>query len=146
MLSAVFVARMGEELLPRIVTFGELAVGKVFPGGQAKDLMVHLGDRMTGFGMAFEGWLKAAQEAGGWCRRASRRGQCIHAVIARRGELHSCRVTRQGRGSDTHCRHLHAAGGRVEGEGERIRGGCPRDWSLGQAISLLTFADLLPWP
>ena len=53
-LFAKFVARMGEERLPQRVMFGELLGGKGYSGGQEKDLMSHLKEDMSVFGMKFE--------------------------------------------------------------------------------------------
>ena len=68
LLFAGFVARVKEEHLPQRVMFGELVEGKGYSGGQEKDWLAHLKD-MSGFGMKFEGWRKAAQKAGRWFDR-----------------------------------------------------------------------------
>ena len=68
-LFAGFVARMGEECLPQRVMFGEFVGGKGYSGGQEKYWMDHLKEDMSVFGMKFEGWRKAAQNAGRWFRR-----------------------------------------------------------------------------
>ena len=68
-LFAGFVARVGEERLPRRVMFGELVGDKGYSGGQEKDWLVHLKDDMSVIIMKFEGWQKAAQKAGRWFRR-----------------------------------------------------------------------------
>eukprot|EP00904_Undaria_pinnatifida_P008271 jgi/Undpi1/4574/HiC_scaffold_18.g07928.m1 len=60
---------MGEERLPQRVVFGELIGGKGYSAGQEQDLMAHLKEDMSVFGMKFEGWRKAAQKAGRWFRR-----------------------------------------------------------------------------
>ena len=49
--------------------FGEPVRGKGYSGGQEKDLLVHLKEGMSIFGMKFEGWRKAAQKAGRWFQR-----------------------------------------------------------------------------
>ena len=68
-LYAGFVARIGEERLLQRVMFGELVGDKGYSGWQEKDWMTHLKEDTSGFGMKFEGWRKAAQKAGRWCRR-----------------------------------------------------------------------------
>ena len=63
-LFAGFVARMGEERLPRRVMFGELVGGKGCSGWQDKDWEVHLKEVMSVFGTEFGGRQKDAQKAG----------------------------------------------------------------------------------
>ena len=56
-LSADFVARMGEERLPRRVVFGEiLGVKAILRGGQDWDWMKDLEEDLEAFGIKFEGW------------------------------------------------------------------------------------------
>ena len=64
-----FVARMGEKRLPQRVMFGELVGGKGYTGGQYSNWIVYLNEDMSVLGMKFEGWRKAAQTTGRWCRR-----------------------------------------------------------------------------
>ena len=60
---------MGEERLPQRVIFWELVEGKGYSGEQDNDWMVRREEDMTYFGMKFEGWRKAARNAGRWFRR-----------------------------------------------------------------------------
>ena len=60
MLFAGFVARMGEERLPRRVTFGEMLGGKGYFGGQEWDWMKDLAEDLKAFGIKFERWREAA--------------------------------------------------------------------------------------
>ena len=53
-LFAGFVARMGEERLPRGVILGELIGVKGYSGGQEKDWMLRLEENMTEVGIKFE--------------------------------------------------------------------------------------------
>jgi len=68
-LFAGFVARMGEERLPRRVMFGEMLGGKGYSGGQEWDWMKDLEEDLKAFGIKFEGWREAAQKVGRWFRR-----------------------------------------------------------------------------
>ena len=68
-LFAGFVARMGEERLPRRVMFGEMLGGKGYSGGQEWDWMKYLEEDLEVFGIKFEGWREAAQKIGRWFRR-----------------------------------------------------------------------------
>ena len=52
---AGFVACMGEECLPRRVTFGEIVGGKGYSFGQEKDWMGRLEEDLTEFGIESEG-------------------------------------------------------------------------------------------
>ena len=63
-LSSGFVARMGEERLPRRVMFGEMLGGKGYSGGQEWDWMKDLEEDLKAFGIKFEGWREAAQKVG----------------------------------------------------------------------------------
>ena len=72
---------MEEEHPPRWLMFGKLVGGTGCSGGQEKDWIVRLEEGMTGFGMKFEGWRKAAQRpVDGF--DGSRRGGGIHAEMA----------------------------------------------------------------
>ena len=82
MLFAAFVARIGEERLPQRVMFGGLVGGKGYSGGQKKDLMAHLKEDMSVFGMKFEGWRKAAQKAGSWFSTSRGGSRVVHAELA----------------------------------------------------------------
>ena len=64
-----FVARMGEERLPRRVMFGEMLGGRGYSEGQEWDWMKDPEEDLTAFGIKFEGWLEAAQKVGRWFRR-----------------------------------------------------------------------------
>ena len=68
-LIAGFVARLGKERLPRRVMLEELVQVNGYSGEQENDWMECLEELVTGFGMKFEGWRKAAQKAGRWFRR-----------------------------------------------------------------------------
>ena len=59
-LFAGFVARMGEERLPRRVMFGEMLGGKGYSGGQEWDWMKDLEEDHKALGIKFEGWHEAA--------------------------------------------------------------------------------------
>ena len=61
---AGFVARMGEERLPRRMMPGDLVGRKGYSGRQEKGLMVCLEECMTECGMKTTGWRKGAQKAG----------------------------------------------------------------------------------
>ena len=61
MLFAGFVARMGEERLPRRVIFGEMLGGKGYSRGQELDWMKDLEEDLKAFGVKFEWWCEAAQ-------------------------------------------------------------------------------------
>ena len=61
---AGFVARMGEERLPRRVKSGEMLGGRGYCGGQEWDWMKDLEEDLKAFGIKFEGWRKAAQKVG----------------------------------------------------------------------------------
>ena len=151
MLFAGFVARMGEERLPRRVMFGELAGGKGHAGEQDKDWMVALEEDMREFRMEYKGWRKAAQKAGRWFRRVEDGG------VAFTQKWHggeSCRVA-EGHGkaaaAPTTVDTKKRQGRGRRGGGRRGRGGaggggewpcCPRDRSLGLAIIVLTFGCL----
>ena len=63
-LFAGFVARMGEERLPRRMMPGDLVGRKGYSGRQEKGLMVCLEECMTECGMKTTGWRKGAQKAG----------------------------------------------------------------------------------
>ena len=62
MLFAGFVARMGEERLPRRVMFGEMLGFKSYSGGQEWDWMKDLEEDLEAFGIKFEVWREAAQK------------------------------------------------------------------------------------
>ena len=65
-----FVVRIGQERLPWRVRGGELLGGTGYSGKRGgKDWMVRIEEYVTAFGMKFEGWWKAAQNAGRWFRR-----------------------------------------------------------------------------
>ena len=102
---AAFVARLGEERLPQRVMFGELVGGKDYSGGEEADWMVHLKEDVSAIGMKFEGWRKAAQKAGKWFRRVE---EGAESFMRKWHDAESCRtaVTRKGRGSAIHSRHL----------------------------------------
>ena len=68
-LFAGFMARMGEERLPRRVMFEKMLGGKGYSGGQEWDCMKDLEEDRQAFGIKFEGWREAAQKVGGWFRR-----------------------------------------------------------------------------
>ena len=59
---AGFVARMGEERLPRRVMFGEMLGGKGYSGGQEWNWMKDLEEDLKAFGIKLEGWREAAQK------------------------------------------------------------------------------------
>ena len=65
-LFAGFVARIGEERLPRRGLFGEMFGGKGYSGGQEWDWMKDLEEELKVFGIKFEGWREAAQKVGIW--------------------------------------------------------------------------------
>ena len=52
---AGFVARMGEERLPRRVMFREMLGGKGYSGGQEWDWMENFEEDLQAFGIKFEG-------------------------------------------------------------------------------------------
>ena len=80
-LFAGFVARMGEERLPRSVMFGEMLGGNGYSGGQEWDLMKDLGEDLKAFGIKFEGWREAhRRSADGSDGSKKRRG--FHAEMA----------------------------------------------------------------
>ena len=60
-LFAGFVARMGEERLPRVM-FVEMLGGKGYSGGQEWERMKDLEGDLKAFGIKFEGWCEAAQK------------------------------------------------------------------------------------
>ena len=68
-LFAGFVARMGEERLPRRVMVGEMLGSKGYSGGQKWDWMKDLEEDLKAFGITFEGWREAAHKVGRWYRR-----------------------------------------------------------------------------
>ena len=68
-LFAGFVGRMGEELFPQGMMFGELVEGTGYSGEQDKKWMAHLKRDMSTFRMKLEGCRKSAQKAGRWFRR-----------------------------------------------------------------------------
>ena len=67
-LFAGFVARMGEERLPRRVMFVELVEGKGCTGVRKHDGMRCLEEDLNEFGIKSEGWREAAQKADRWFR------------------------------------------------------------------------------
>ena len=113
-----FVARIGEECMPQKVMFGELFGGNGYPGGQEKGWM-------SAFGIKFEGWREAAQEAGRWCRRVE---EGAESFLRKWHDAESCRAAE---------RHAKAAAApptvgisKRRGGGWRGRGGgafCQRD-------------------
>ena len=86
---AGFVARMGEERLPRRVMFGEMLGGKGYHGVQEWDWMKDLDEDLKAFGIKFEGWREAAQKFGRWVRRSKtgRRFSCVNGTRMRRLSL-----------------------------------------------------------
>ena len=102
-LSAGFVARMGEERLPQRVMFGEFVGDKGYSGGQEKDWLVHLEEDVSLVRMEFEGWRKAAQKAGRWFRRIEEGAEfCSCGKVMRRRDA----KLQRGCGSAIHRRHL----------------------------------------
>ena len=61
-LFAGFVARLGEESLPKRVMFGGMFGGKGYAGGQVWDWMKDLEEDLEAFGIKFERWREAAQK------------------------------------------------------------------------------------
>ena len=108
-----FVARVGEERLPRRVVFGELFGGKGHSGGQENDWMVRLEEDMMEFGIKFSskgGERLHRRPADGL--DGSRRGQrysCGNSMTRRAVELLSDTRRPQQRHSPS---NFYAAGGR----------------------------------
>ena len=139
-LFAGFVARMGEERLPQMVMFEELAGGKGYAGGQEKGWLVQLKENMSVFGMKFEGWRKAARKAGRWFRRAEERAELFmrewHEAERRRAAE---RRAKAAAAPSTVGISKRPGGGLGGGEGGAS---CPRDYSLGLAIIVWKFVGL----
>ena len=76
-----FVARMGEERLPRRVKFREMLGDRCYSGGQESDWIKDLEEDLKAFGIKFEGWCEAAQKVGRWFQRVEGGGG-YHAEIA----------------------------------------------------------------
>ena len=66
---AGFVARMGEERLPRRVMFGEMLEGKGYSGGQEWGWIKDLEENLKEFYIKSEGWREVRQKVGRWFRR-----------------------------------------------------------------------------
>ena len=90
-LFAGFVARIGEERLPRRAMFVEMLGGKGYSRGQEWDRMKDPEEDPKAFGIKFEGWREAAQKFGRWVRRSKtgRRFSCVNGTRMRRRQRQS---------------------------------------------------------